>query len=78
MDASQAYILISILILLVIAILFFIVRKNRRQQRLTPLAGIAFGFVVAGIVFGGSRIIGYSLIGIGVLLSIIDMVRKLK
>ncbi|MDD5191648.1 MAG: hypothetical protein PHH54_01995 [Candidatus Nanoarchaeia archaeon] len=78
MEASQIYILISIIVLLIIAILVFFIKKNRKQKSLTLLASLAFVFIIAGIIFGDSRLVGYSLIGIGVLLAIIDMVRKLK
>jgi hypothetical protein len=41
------------------------------------LASLAFGFVVAGIVFGNdNRLIGYGLMGIGVLLAVLDIFRN--
>ena len=45
---------------------------TNRTTRLTPLAGLAFGFVIAGIVFSDNRLIGYSLMGVGVALAIVD------
>lgn len=78
MEASQIYILITIIILLIIAVLLFFVKKNKRQKPLTPLAGIAFAFVLASMLFGDSRLIGYILIGIGVLLAIVDAIIKSK
>jgi len=78
METSQIYILIAIIVLLIIAILVFFIKKNKKQKPLTPLAGLAFGFVIAGIIFGESRLVGYSLMGIGVLLAIIDVIIKLK
>ena len=78
MEAIQIYILISIIALLVIFILMFFVKKNKKQKRLTPLSGLAFVFVIFGIVFGDSRLTGYSLIGIGVLLALIDIFVKMK
>jgi len=35
-------------------------------------------FVVLGIIFGDERLIGYSFIGVGVLLSVIDAIRNRK
>ena len=78
MNTSQIYIAISIIVLAVIALLFIVLGKSRKENRLTPLAGLAFGFIVAGIVFGDDRLIGYSLMGIGVLTAIIDMIKKLR
>ena len=78
MNSSQLYIAISIVVLAIIALLVFFVNKNKKDKKLTPLAGIAFGFILAGIVFGDDRLIGYSLIGVGVILAIIDIFKKLK
>jgi len=76
MEASQIYILIAIVSLLLIGFLLFFITKKKPKP--TPLTGIAFAFVIAGILFGDNRIIGYSLMGTGVLLAIIDMIIKLK
>jgi amino acid transporter len=83
MITSQIYILISIAVLLVVAVLLLFVKKkgkNKKERRpkLTPLAGFAFAFIITGILFGDNRLIGYSLIGIGVLLAVIDIVKRLK
>ena len=72
------YILIAVLALLIIFIMVFFVKKNKKQKPLTTLAGLAFGFILAGIIFGDNRLVGYSLIGIGVLFAIIDMVKKMR
>ncbi|MDD5178458.1 MAG: hypothetical protein PHT54_04240 [Candidatus Nanoarchaeia archaeon] len=79
MEASQIYILISIVVLLIIAILLFFVAKKRKEERKpTKLAWFAFAFIIAGIIFGDSRLIGYSLMGIGILLAVIDIFNKHK
>jgi hypothetical protein len=78
MDTSIIFIPIVIATLVIIAILAFIVNRHKGEQKLTPLTGVAFGFVLAGLFTGDDRLIGYSLLGIGVVLAIIDIVRKLK
>jgi hypothetical protein len=78
MNASNIYIAISIIALAIIALPIFILGKSQEKKRLTPIASLAFGFIVAGIVFGGNRLIGYSLMGIGVVLSLIDMFRMTR
>lgn len=75
---SQIFIVVSIVVLVCIAVLAFFVGKSRRENRLTPLASLAFGFSLAGILFGDDRLIGYSLLGIGVVLGVIDMLRRSK
>ncbi len=72
MDASQVFVLASILVLALVAVVVFFVSKGRRQNRLTPLAGLAVACVVAGIVFGDDRLVGYSLFGLGVVLAVVD------
>jgi hypothetical protein len=37
------------------------------------LAGLAWAFVLAGIIFGEDRLIGYGLMGVGVVLAVIDV-----
>lgn len=76
MNASMVYIAVSILILLIIAVLVLVVYRNGKEKKLTPLAGLALGFVLAGILFGESRLIGYTLLGIGMVLAVIDIFRR--
>lgn len=76
MDPSQAYVLISVLVLAIVAVLVFLVRNDNSANRLSPLASAAFAFVIAGIVFGDNRVLGYLLIGSGVTLAVIDILRK--
>jgi len=76
MNISQIWIAVTILALAVIAFLVFFVNKNRKKNRLTPLASLAFPFVLAGIFFGDERFISYGLMGVGVLLAVIDIFNK--
>jgi len=78
MDVTQIYIAISIVVLAVIALLFIVIGRSQKRYKLTPLAGIAFGFILAGILFGDDRLVGYGLMGIGVILSIVDIFIRYK
>ena len=78
MGTSSVYVAISIAVLIVVAVLVFVLRGQRSVNRLTPLAGLAFAFVVAGIVFGDNRLIGYGLMGVGVILAVVDMFNQAK
>ncbi|MCP4258613.1 MAG: hypothetical protein GY774_14100 [Planctomycetes bacterium] len=78
MNASQIYIAISIVVLAIIALLVVFMGKSRKENRLTPLAGLAFGFILAGIIFADNRLIGYSLLAIGVIIAVIDILKKAK
>lgn len=75
MDASQVYITVSILVLLVVGAIVFLVRGRFRKENFTPLAGLAFIFILVGIVFDGMNLwFSYGLMGVGIILAIIDMV----
>ena len=76
MNISQIYISVTIVVLMIIALLVFLLSKKRRETRLTPLASLAFGFILAGILFGEDRLIGYSLMGVGVILAVVDIFRN--
>ena len=76
MNISNIYILISILILIIIVILVFFV--GTKKNELTTLAGLSFSSTIAGIIFGDDRLIGYSLLGVGVILAIIDIFKRGK
>ena len=78
MDISQSYILLSVAALAVIVFLLLFLNKNRGKTRLTPLASLAFGFVLAGALFGKERLIGYGLMSVGVLLAVVDIFNKSK
>ncbi len=78
MNASQIYIVMSVVALAVIALFAFLARRGKKDRKLTPLAGLAFGFILAGIIFSDNRLFSYSLIGVGVILAIIDIFKKLK
>ena len=74
---EHVWIAISIVALVVIAVLLL---RGRRKQYPKPsnLTVLGMSLVVLGIIFGDSRIVGYSFIGVGVLLSVIDAVRNSK
>jgi hypothetical protein len=71
MNTSQVYIIISIAALGLVVILFLAARK--KGKKLTPMVGFAWALVLVGIIFGEDRLIGYSLLGVGVALAVIDM-----
>ena len=63
---------IGISIAAFIAILALLVLNRRKIHRISTLTILGITMIVLGIVFGDSRWISYSLIGLGVLLSIVD------
>jgi hypothetical protein len=77
MSISQIYILIAIVALAAIVIVMILTRK-RMKKSLSWLSVLAFLFIVAGITFGESRLLGYGLMGAGLALAVIDIFLRLK
>lgn len=76
MNMSLVYIGIVIGALLILAMLAIATVKSGRPRRLTPLAGLAFALILAGILLGQEQLLGYGLIAAGVILALIDIISK--
>lgn len=76
MGASQVFVWASIGVLALVGFLVFFVSRGRGENRLTPWAGLAFACVVSGIVFGDDKLVGYSLLGLGVILAVVDIFNR--
>jgi hypothetical protein len=74
---EPVWIAISISALVVIVVLLLIGR-GRQYHKPSNLAILGMSLVVLGIIFGDDRLIGYSFIGVGVLLSVIDAIKNRK
>jgi hypothetical protein len=78
MNISQIYIAVTIVGFAVIAALVLFGSKGKTQNRLTPVASLAFLFTIAGLFFGDNPFVGFGLIGVGVILAVVDMYLKSK
>ena len=78
MSTSPIFIAISIIVLIVVFVLVFFVKKGKKESQLTPLAGLAFVCILGGILFGSEQLVGYALLGVGVILAIIDMIGRFR
>ena len=76
---EPVWIAISIIALVVIVV-FLLISRRKGKQLLNPsnLLILGMSLVVLGIIFGDERIIGYSFIGVGIALSVIDAIRNRK
>jgi len=77
-DASLPFIALSVIILIIIGVLFIIAWKKKKEQQFSPFAIMGMLFIILGIVFGSDRLIGYSFLGVGVIVSVFDVVKNLK
>jgi len=78
MEISQIYLIIAIIALAITLAVIFFVRKGKRKNQLTPLTGLAFAFIIAGIVFVEGRWMSYGFFGVAIILAVIDMIMKTK
>jgi uncharacterized membrane protein len=78
MDPAMVYILVSIVVLAAVSLLLYFTGRKKPEKRLSVLAGLAFAFVIAGILFGEDPLVGYTLLGIGVALALTDIYLQLK
>ena len=76
-DFSDAYILIAIVVLALIVLMLVLTGKQMKTQP-SRWAFPAFFLVLGGILFGENRLVGYGLLGAGILLAIIDIIIRYK
>ena len=72
---DQLWLIFGIVILIVLAAVVFLISKKRTNKENT-LVTLGTVFVVLGIVFGDDRLLGYSFIAIGIMLSIVSVVGR--
>ncbi len=71
------WIAISISAMIVI-VLLMLVARGKQYSKPSNLAILGMALVVLGIIFGDNRVVGYSFMGVGVFLSIVDAFRHRK
>ena len=76
MNLSILYVAIVVGALLILAMLAYATVKAGRPGRITLLSALAFIAVLAGIVLGEDQLAGYALIAVGVILALIDILKK--
>jgi hypothetical protein len=76
-NLSDAYILIAIVVLALLVLVLVLTGKQMKTQP-SRWAFPAFFLVLGGILFGENRLIGYGLIGAGVLVACIDIIIRYK
>lgn len=74
---NETYIIVAIISLAVIFVFMVITKKVKPAVDFSSLSGLSFAFVIAGIIFG-EKLLAYILMGIGVLLAIFDIIRRMR
>lgn len=78
MTLANAPIIFALLILLLSMSLLFLGNRFKKNKKLSPLTGLALAFIVAGIFFGNSRLLGYSMFGVGIVLTVSNIIIKAR
>ena len=77
MDASSIYILIALVTLALIFVYRLYTGRAQQRSRITPLSALGMALILLAMLLGDNRAVGYTLIGVGVLLALIDLARTL-
>ena len=72
---GSLWLTVGLVVLVALLAVVFLFRKKRSDKENT-LVTLGAMFVVLGIVFGDDRLVGYSLIGLGVLLSTASVIGR--
>lgn len=76
MNATQIYFLVAGVVLIVIAWILLAFRKSKNINRFDPLASLAYVFILSGLLFGENRVVGYGLMGVGLILAIVTIIQR--
>jgi hypothetical protein len=75
---TPVYVALAIAALAVVAVLVVVTGRKKPRRGITALAGLAFAFVLAGILFGEVVAVGYALMGVGIILAVVDAVSRTR
>jgi len=78
MEELWSIIAIAVGIISIAVTIVFLTRKKKQTIQDNVILPLGITLVVLGIIFGDDRLVGYSFIGVGVLLSIVSAVRGLR
>jgi hypothetical protein len=78
MTIANIYIIFSALVLFAIVMMFVLGSRYKKVKMLSPLAWLSSACIVAGIFFGNRRMLGFSLLAVGVILAVGDIIVKAR
>lgn len=78
MITTSLVLFLAMLLLAAVALLVLIVKTSGKHRRVKPLSGLAFVMIVAGIVLAGDPLVGYGLMAIGILMTVVSILKVNK
>lgn len=76
MNPARVYVIVTIAAFLVVAGLILFYRRRKEGERLSPLAGVAFGFIVASTFMRDNLAVGYILVAAALLAAAAEVVLR--
>ncbi len=74
-SSASAWIVYALVLLAIIFVMLMIKRKEL-PQRMSKLESLAFVLIIIGLFLAENRLLGYSLLGAGVILALLDILDK--
>lgn len=68
--------LVYALVLLAIIFVMLMIKRKELPQRMSKLESLAFVLIIMGLFLAENRLLGYSLLGAGVILALLDILDK--
>ncbi len=69
---------LAMILVATVALLVLILKTSGKHRRLKPLSGLGFVMIVAGIVLAGDPMLGYGLMSIGILITVVSILKVNK
>jgi len=78
MTGNWVYIVLMVVILAALVFLMVRVRGIERNSRISPLIGLAMACFMGGLILADQRWLSYGLLGAGLVLAVIDILKRQK
>lgn len=78
METTKIYYAIAIIGLILLVVFLFFFPRQGNWSKFKPLTAVAIGAVIVGYIFIDNKLLGYILIGSGLILALYDNLRKQK
>jgi hypothetical protein len=78
METSKIYCALAIIGLILLVVFVFFLPRQDNWSKFKPLTAIAIGAIIIGFIFIDNKLLGYILIGSGLILALFDNLRNKK
>ncbi len=75
MITTSLVVYLAMIVVAAVALLLLIVKTSGKHRRLKPLSGLGFVMIVAGIALAGDPLLGYGLMAIGIIITVVSILK---